>query len=220
MGYWVPPKQASPSPSRHSTAPFFMCILIYFFFSLSENSHNADHNISYSLLCFTHLICVRICAKGNILALQMPVISRWMALKGIALELREFGYKTTVVLPADQETEKSMTDLGMDFIVSEGLTQYNSIFKNVSKDIINHGFSGITGFVPSAQDFNKFCPYLVDDSVLMEILRKRKFDAAVIDTIFVNLCTSVIPYKLSIPFIHFRRSFQLQQLSRSLVPSS
>ena len=154
--------------------------------------------------------------KGKLLALDMPAITRWMVLKTLARELNEFGYKTTVVLPADKEIEKSMTDSGIDVIVSDGLTQFYSIVKNVSKQLVSHGFSGNGSFANSVQIIDKLCPYLVQDSALMETLRKRKFIAAIVDTPIVNLCTSVIPYKLSIPFVQFGRSFKLQEI-RTLV---
>ena len=114
-------------------------------------------------------------------------------------ELKEFGYKTTV-LPADKEIEKSMTDSGIDVIVSDGLTQFYSIVKNVSKQLVSHGLSGNEKFANSVQIIDKLCPYLVQDSALMETLRKRKFIAAIVDTPLVNLCMSVILYKLSIPY--------------------
>ena len=154
--------------------------------------------------------------KGEILALQMPIPSRWMVMKTIARELKEFGYKTTIVIPDDEDVEKSMTDSGMDVIVSEGVTKFYSIFKSLAPEFVREGFSGNTGFIRSVRIFDKFCPYLVEDISLLETLRQRKFSMTIIDTLFVNLCVSVIPYKLSIPYIQLGRSFKLQDM-RALV---
>ena len=156
--------------------------------------------------------------KGRILALQMPIHSRWMVLKTLARELKEFGYKTTMVIPGDKHVEASMTDSEIDVIVSEGMTQFYSIFNNMSTEVVKQCFSGKTGSIRPYENFGKFCQYLVEDLALMETLQKRKFDMAVIDTLFVNLCLSVIPYKLSIPFIHYGRSFKMQEMRAIVHP--
>ena len=166
------------------------------------------------LMCLT-LASTSLCesvVKGRILALQMPIPSRWMVLKTLARELKEFGYKTTMVIPGDKHVEASMADSEIDVIVSEGMTQFYSILNNMSTEFLKQSFSGKTGIIPPYETFGKFCPYLVEDLALMETLQKRKFDMAVIDTLFVNLCLSVIPYKLSIPFIHYGRSFKVQEM--------
>ena len=156
--------------------------------------------------------------KGNILAIiQGPGSSRWMVFKTLSHELRKFGYKTTVVGPDDPEIEKQMTDSAIDFIVSEGLTQSHHIIRNSITSYIGQSFSGVH-VAPSAQMFTKFCDYLLYDSALIETLRKRKFVAAVIDTPLLNLCSSVIPYRLSIPFIHFGRIFEHQKLRTWINP--
>ena len=156
--------------------------------------------------------------KGEILALQMPILSRWMVLKTLARELKEFGYKTTIVIPDDRDVEKSMTGGEIDVIVSEGMSQFQSILKSMAPELVRQGFSGKTGFVRGFQNFDKFCPYLVEDKTLMKKLRKRKFDMALIDTLFVDLCTSVIPYKLSIPYVRFGRNFKLQEMRTLIHP--
>ena len=153
---------------------------------------------------------------GNILAITMQGDSRYRTMIGLGKELKQFGYKLTVILPAGHQIEKTMADSGIDVIVSEGLTKYTPIFNKAVAGLAEYGFSGITGAVPSVQDFDKFCPYLVGDKILMETLQKRRFGAVIIDTVLANLCVSVIPYKLSIPFIHFGRIFQLEQM-RTLV---
>ena len=114
-----------------------------------------------------------------------------MVLKTQARELNEFGYQTTVVLPADKMIETSMTDYGFDVIVSDGLTQFYSLVKNLVPPLVSNGFSGNARFATSVQVIDRLCPYLAHDSVLMDTLYKRKFDAAIIDTPLVNLCTSV-----------------------------
>ena len=172
------------------------------------------------LVCLT-LASTSLCEsvmKGRILALQMPIPSRWMVLKTLARELKEFGYKTTMVIPGDKHVEESMTDSEIDVIVSEGMTQFYSIFNNISTEVVKQGFSGKTGIIRPFENLGKFCPYLVEDLALMETLQKRKFDMAVIDTLLVNLCVSVIPYKLSIPFIHYGRSFKVQELRTIVHP--
>ena len=133
-----------------------------------------------------------------------------MVFKTLSHELRKFGYKTTVVGPDEPEIEKQMTDSAIDFIVSEGLTQSHHIIRNSVTSYIGRSFSGVK-VAPSAQMFTKFCDYLLNDSALIETLRKSTFVAAVIDTPLLNLCSSVFPYRLSIPFIHFGRIFEHQE---------
>ena len=172
------------------------------------------------IVCFA-ILTTSLCesaVKRNILALTLPGHSRWRTMVGLSRELKEFGYKITVVLPAGHDIEKTMIASGMDVIVSEGLTQCEPIFEKAIAGIVEYGFSGSTGHVPPIQDVGKLCPYLVGDKVLMETLRKRKFDAAIIDTVLANLCISVIPYKLSIPYIHFGRIFQLEQMRTIVHP--
>ena len=175
--------------------------------------------IAKILHVFVPLLISSLCesvAERNILALPMHGDSRYRTMAGLARELKQFGYKMTVVLPAGHEIEKTMIASGTEVIVSEGMTQYEPIYRKAIAGLAEHGFAGITGPVPEIQDFDKFCPYLVNDKVLMKTLWNRKFDAVIIDTVLVNLCVSVIPYKLSIPFIHFGRIFQLEQM-RTLV---
>ena len=45
------------------------------------------------------------------------------------------------------------------------------------------------------------CYNIGEDEKLFRELQERNFTIAVINTVFTNLCTSVIPYKLGIPFI-------------------
>ena len=145
-----------------------------------------------ALICLTvasTCVCESV-VKGRILALNMPIPSRWMVLKTLARELKEFGYKTTLVIPGDKHVEASMTESEVHVIVSEGMTQFYSIFNNISTELVKQGFSGKTGMIRHSETIGKFCPYLVEDLALMETLQKRKFDMAVIDTLLVNLCLS------------------------------
>ena len=155
---------------------------------------------------------------GNILTIPMHGDSRYRTMIWLGKELKQFGYKMTVILPAGQHIEKTMIDDGIDVIVSEGLTKYTPIFNKAITGLAEYGFSGLTGAAPSVQDFDKFCPYLVGDKILMETLQKRRFDAVIIDTVLTNLCVSVIPYKLSIPFIHFGRVFQFEHMRTLIHP--
>ena len=173
-------------------------------------------HVVYFILLHSYLC--ELADKGHILALQIPGSSRWTVLKALAHELREFGYKTTIVRPAELEIETPVTDSAIDVIDSEGLTQVYHIFEIYQTSLMKNAFSGVKGFVPSTQFFNKFCEYLLNDSGIMETLRKRKFVAAVIDTPFLNPCFSVIPYKLSIPFIHFGRSIEHQKMRTWINP--
>ena len=89
-----------------------------------------------------------------------------------------------------------MTDYGLDVIVSHGLTQFYSLVKNLVPPLVSN-VSGNARFATSVQVIDRLCPYLVHDSVLMDTLYKRKFDAAIIDTPLVNLCTGVkAPFKI------------------------
>ena len=47
----------------------------------------------------------------------------------------------------------------------------------------------------------EYCPLVAGDNKLVESLKQRQFDVAIEAVVFVEVCMSVIPYKLSISFI-------------------
>ena len=153
---------------------------------------------------------------GSILLLSSPGIGRMNGLLVLAEELKSYGYKITTVLPESHAKHKLLEPFGFDIIVSDGMTKFDISFQESSSSAVRAGFSGSSDWMFEVFKIRWFCTYLAEDEALMRILRERSFDVALIDTVFVNTCTSVIPYKLSIPFIHYGRMFQVQWM-RSLI---
>ena len=159
--------------------------------------------------------------QGNVLVLSMPAYSRWFSLVNIAHELKKFGYTTTFVFP-DGQGRQHMTGVDeADIIVSEGMTKYGQYLKeNVGVPIIKHGTStGSTTPFSFYLHFGKLCPLVAGDKHLIQELEHRHFDLVIIDTNFVNPCLSVIPYKLSVPFIHFGALFEIHHIRSLIHPS-
>ena len=155
---------------------------------------------------------------GNILVLSMPAYSRWFSLVNIAHELKEMGYTTTFVFP-DGQARKHITGVAQeDIIESEGMNKFVHYFKeSIIAPCIKHGTT--TGSaVPLSYllRFNKLCSFVASDKPLLQQLQQRHFDLAIVDTNFENPCLSVIPYKLSVPFIHFGALFEIHHM-RSLI---
>ena len=67
--------------------------------------------------------------------------------------------------------------------------------------------------------FVKFCTYVAGDTALLETLKQRKFDMSIIDTVLVNPCISVIPYKLSIPVVDYGAHVQVHRMRSIIHPS-
>ena len=157
--------------------------------------------------------------KGDILVLAMPGHSRWLGILNVARELKStFGYNTTFVF---SEGNDQIVEPGFEIITSKNLTKFeNIIFNEIAPSSISCGFSGAGPSFSTLQKFGEFCPLMAGDEDLIQTLQKRKFDIAIIDTIMVSLCTSVIPYRLSIPFIHLGRTFHIESMRTLIHPSA
>ena len=159
--------------------------------------------------------------QGNILVLSMPAYSRWFSLVNIAQELKKIGYTTTFVFP-DRPARKHMTGVAeADIIVSEGMTNFvHHLKEHIGAPFIKHGTTaGSATPLPSYLPFNKLCSFVASDISLLKQLAQRHFDLAIVDTNFVNHCLSVIPYKLSVPFIHFGAYFEIHHMRSLIHPS-
>ena len=84
--------------------------------------------------------------------------------------------------------------------------------------MINNGFKGSQNHLFVLKQMGLFCPYVLEDEELMATLRKGQYELAIIDAEFCSLCTKVIPYKLSIPFVQMER-FILVHHSSGGIPS-
>ena len=140
---------------------------------------------------------------GNILIMPMPGLSNVYRMASIARELQSFGYNSTFVLADVPIKHKLMTDFNVDVIVSDGFTKTMSTLEEVAASFASNGFRGSKSSMNNLKNFGLVCPAVVqDDADLMKNLQKRKFDIAILSMSPINLCASVIPYKLSVPFIH------------------
>ena len=160
--------------------------------------------------------------QGNVLVLSMPAYSRWFSLVNIAHELKIFGYNTTFVFPEGPGRQHITGVSESDIIVSEGMNKFVHYFReNIAAPFIKHGTT--TGSaIPLSYllRFNKLCPFVASDKSLLQQLEQRHFDLVIIDTNFENLCLSVIPYKLSVPFIQFGALFEIHHMRSFIHPSA
>ena len=159
--------------------------------------------------------------QGNVLVLSMPAYSRWFSLVNIANELKKIGYTTTFVFP-DGPGRQHITGVSeSDIIVSEGMNKFVHYFReDIAAPFIKHGTT--TGSaIPLSYllRFNKLCPFVASDKSLLQQLEQRHFDLVIVDTNFENPCLSVIPYKLSVPFIHFGALFEIHHMRSLIHPS-
>ena len=138
---------------------------------------------------------------GGILIIPMPVFSAMYKSACLARELKERGHNVTVVLPDGHAKETLLEEFGFDYIVSEGLTKTLGILDEVANKVIQSAFTGSKMGLMQLTKFGQMCYNIGEDVTLFKELQERNFKIAVINTVFTNLCTSVIPYKLGIPFI-------------------
>ena len=157
-------------------------------------------------------------SHGNVLFLIMHGYSRWYGNCKIAQELKAYGYNSSFVV--SKGTVKRTADLGIDTIISDGMTKFDDIMDDVQVQLANAGFSGEPLPFSTVKRLFEYCPLVVGDNKLMESLKQRHFDAVIADTIFVEVCMSVIAYKLSIPFIQTGRGFHAHNMRTLIHPSS
>ena len=150
--------------------------------------------------------------QGSILALSMQGYSRWLSMLSITRELEKFGYKTTFVFPDDKQAAKFKAEFEVDVIVSDGMTKFEAYIRDTYVSLLQYGLRGSTTPMSLLQNFAKYCPLVAGDNNLMQTLRQRQFDLVIIDTLLVTPCISVIPYKLSVPFIQYGLLIELQHV--------
>ena len=159
--------------------------------------------------------------RGNILALSMQGYSRWISMINIANELKDLGYKTTFVFPDDPQVIMIKEKFDVEIIHSDGMTRFAEYIMGGGffASVVEHGLKGLTSPLSLYLKFEKYCTFVVCDTALMQALEKRHFDLVLIDTLFVNPCISVIPYKLSVPFIHYGALFDVHNMRSLIHPS-
>ena len=158
--------------------------------------------------------------QGNILVLSMQGYSRWLSMLSITRELEKFGYKSTFVFPDDPQAAKFKDEFEVDVIVSDGMTKFEEYIRDTYVSLLQCGLRGSTTPMSLLQNFAKYCPLVAGDNNLMQTLRQRQFDLVIIDTLLVTPCISVIPYKLSVPFIQYGLLIELQHVRSLVHPSS
>ena len=201
---------------RVAPCPFLVIKLFYF---------SAEHMKMLSCICMIVFVFGMVAVsssthvKGNIMVLAMSGYSRWLGVLNVARELKTYGYNTTFVVPEGQD--KLLAGSDTEVITSKNLTKFESLLYNeIAASAIRDGFGGISTSLSTFMKFGEFCHLMAGDEDLIQKLHMKTFDIAIIDTVFVNLCTSVIPYRLSIPFVHFGRFFQSQRMRILIHPSA
>ena len=142
-------------------------------------------------------------ATGDILILPIPIFSALYKSACLARELKQHGYNVTVVLPDGPAKKTLLEEFDFDFIVSEGMTNtLETVIDAVTNVVIPSAFSGSQmGMISLLTKCGLMCYTIGNDEKLLKALQQRNFKIAVINMAFINLCASVIPYKLGIPFI-------------------
>ena len=156
--------------------------------------------------------------SGNVLFLIADGHSRWLTNTNVARELKEYGYNSTFVLPKGKE--KQAADAGVELIVSEGMTKFEVIGNELSAILASDGFHGESNMFRFSimNKFAEYCRLVAGYDKLMETLSKSHFDVLIVDTALVEVCMSVIAYKLSIPCIQFGRGFQVHTMRTLIHP--
>lgn len=140
-------------------------------------------------------------SHGNILILPLPIFSAVYKTSCLARELKEHGRDVTVVLPDGMIRETITAEFDLDVIISDGMTKSIEVVDEIANTLISNTFNNSIWGITALTGFGQVCANILNDKELFRSLQERKFSIAIINTEFVNLCISVIPYKLSIPFI-------------------
>ena len=136
---------------------------------------------------------------GGILIIPMPVFSAMYKSACLAHELEERGHDVTVVLPGGRAKETLLEEFDFDVIVSEGMTKTLEIHDEIANVIMQSAFSGSKMGLLNLAKLGQMCYNIGEDEKLFKTLQEKNFKLAVINSVFTNLCISVIPYKLRIP---------------------
>ena len=157
-------------------------------------------------------------SNGKVLFLIMPGHSRWLSNIHVAQELKGYGYNSTFVLPKGKY--QLAKDAGVEVIVSEGMSKFENIESELSATVASDGFRGEPVKFSVVKRIAEFGSLVVGDNKLMETLSKRRFDIVIADTALVEVCMSVIAYKLSLPLVQFGRGFQVHKMRTLIHPAS
>ena len=169
------------------------------------------------------LVVVDIChgefqSGGNILVLSYPGTSYLHRTAYLAEELKLLRYNTTFVMPDGPVKEMFIKKFDMDVIVSDGLTKSMKLIVDGTETLVSNGFNGSTlAWFGLTKHGENICKNLLLDHKLFDNLRKRNFRIAILNGAVMNLCFSVIPYRLSIPFI--RQEFVVIDIGSVLHPA-
>ena len=141
-------------------------------------------------------------SKGNILVLSYPGTSYLHMTAKLAEEFKLYGYNTTFVIPESPLKDTCVKKFNMDVIVSDGLTKSMKLIADGTHALVSNGFNGSTlAWFSVTNHGKKICENVLTDEKLFEDLKSRHFHIAILNVAVMNLCFSVIPYRLSIPFI-------------------
>ena len=136
---------------------------------------------------------------GDILIIPMPAFSALYRSACLAQHLKDNGQNVTVVLPDGQPKITLLEEFDFDHIVSEGMTEALETIDEVVNAVVP--FNGSKLGIISALKFGRVCYFLGNDEKLLDVLKQRQFNIAVLNVGPMNLCASIIPYKLGIPFV-------------------
>ena len=120
----------------------------------------------------------------------------------LARELVSSGYNVTVILKDGPIKGNIIKDFALvDVLISDALTKFAHLNEEFYKEVIHSGFRGSNFEFLIQPKFKNMCFDLALDETLLGKLRQKNFDIAIVNMADYNTCASVIPYKLSIPFI-------------------
>ena len=173
--------------------------------------------IYISVVLVVTVVC-EVQSGGNVLVLSYPGTSYLQTTAYLAEELKQYGYNTTFVLPYGLLKGMFIKKFNTDVIVSDGLTKSMKLIVDGTQRMISDGFNGSTLAWFSVTKYGEqICKNVLTDKKLFDSLRKRHFRIAILNVAVMNLCFSVIPYRLSIPFI--RQEFVVIGIGSLLHPA-
>ena len=190
----------------------YPCFLVFLlcFFRRSEMDITL-HTIILALVNFL-TSTKAVTTTGQVLFLTIPRTSHMYTMLILSRDLELLGYRTSIVLSEDQAKHKILKEFDVDIVVSAGMTRFQTAFKDMDDKLIRSALSGSKEWLRIIFQVKGFCQAIAGDEELINSLGKVKFDVAVIDGVITSLCMSVIPYKLSVPFIQFGTILETQNM--------
>lgn len=153
------------------------------------------------LICSVPNICVKC---DNILFITYPIYSLIRPIKPAIDELfYKYGHRSTVIMSSTLAENEMIKNSTIDVITLKSLNEADTPAFNMSKIIENLSIGKSYYDLEYVKLLKESCELFLSDQQLFRQLHKRHFKFAVVSNEALGMCFNIIPYKLSIPFMHF-----------------